>query len=578
MQKTNSYNIQNTPQQKPDQDQNIKESKKFNASVLLEEQQERGIGGVAEFPDQVLQEVRPLSQSRKYVIVSALCAAIFLASLDNTIMATALPTIANHFNASSSISWIVAANFLTTTCFQPLYGKLSDIFGRKESILTAIAIFITGSLISGLARSIPMLIFSRAFTGIGGAGMFVMVQIIISEMVTIQERGLYTGLIGVAVGSASVIGPLIGGVFTDKIGYQWCFFVSVLVGIVAGSCIYFLIKIPKPQGRIKEKIKRVDFQGIFSLIFGLTMILLALNFGSNGKPWTGTVVLTLMISGILTILGFVFIELKLAKEPILPLHLFNVRNVWSVVLAQFFMGFALYGLIYYIPMYDTIVNNATASKAGLFMLPFIITLVTFSILTGVAITKTGYYCIFFRSGVVLLSIGSGMLISLNTNTSSGLTKFYMCLCGCGCGLTMQSLIVCIQAAVSKKMIASATSAVMFARMLSATVGNVLASVVYKSIVNSRASVLIQEYPDSKDKILAALENTKLLHDLSLGTQISSSLLNAYIQGLKNVFIMFCVVSIISFIFTMATKHISLKSKIDDEALQQDSQPGSNTTI
>ncbi|PVU94665.1 hypothetical protein BB561_002367, partial [Smittium simulii] len=459
-----------------------------------------------------------LSRQRIYMAVASLCIAIFLASLDGTIIVTALPTMANIFNAADSIHWLITANLLANTCFQPLFGKFSDIFGRKETLIGAIIIFEIGSLISGFAKSISLLIFSRALTGVGAAGLQVMVLVVISEMVPLRERGRYSGLVGVAFGLASVIGPLLGGFLTDKVSYRWCFFINIPIGILAGIFIALLVKTRKSEGSAKDKIKRIDFVGSFLLVSGLVMLLIGLNFGGNEHKWISATVLCTMIIGALTLVAYVYYDLKVAKEPILPLKMFKHRNFWSITTAQFFMGFGLYGIIYAAPSYDSIVHNSTASHSGIFLLPFILGMVILSFAAGLFITYTGRYRPMFISGTFIMAVGCGLLISINENTKGVATASFLAICGIGCGLCMQSFIICVQATVPRNLIASATSTIAFTRILSGTIGTTLSTIVQKSIVKSKITQLIAKFPTNAKVILASLKKTSLIHTSSVPSE------------------------------------------------------------
>ncbi|PVU88499.1 hypothetical protein BB561_005818 [Smittium simulii] len=518
-----------------------------------------------------------LSKQRIILAVIALCIAIFLASLDGTIVATALPKITNNFNAANSAHWLVTANLLANTCFQPLFGKISDIFGRKETLILAIFIFEAGSAISGIVNSINLLIFSRALTGIGAAGIVVMVQIVVSEMVPIRERGKYTGFIGLAFGMASVVGPLLGGVFTDNVGYRWCFFINLPVGLVAGVVIAFLVKTKKPQGSVISKIKRFDFIGALLLIAGLVMFIIGLSFGGTEYPWSSATVLCLLIGGVLFLVLYILYDLKLAKEPILPLDLFYRRNLWSSVCAQFFMSFGLYGIIYIIPSYDTAVHNASASDSGISLLPFVLTMVVFSILGGVGITRTGKYIIMFRVGTASMALGIGLLATINQNTKKVLTIFYLALCGIGCGLSMQSFLICAQAAVPRTFIAGATSVIAFSRILSGAIGITLSTLVQKSVLTPKIKALIQKYPDNIDYIQKSIKNTSLIHSLPMGEDLKYSLINIYVSSITKAFIMFCAVLCLSFAITLISRHIPFEQAADPAKKIADSPPSNNNS-
>jgi len=418
-----------------------------------------------------------------------LCFAVFLAALDQTIVATSAPTIASKLNGFNQYSWISTAYLLTTTSFQPLYGRFSDIFGRKQTMMFAICVFELGSLLCGISTTMNMLIISRAVAGIGGAGLISLVMIVISDVVNARDRGKYQGVIGATFGLASVIGPLLGGVFTDKVSWHWCFFINLPFGAITILCTMFFLKLPYEGGNFKAKIKRIDIFGIITLIPAIITSLLAINWGGNKKPWDSPIVIGLFIIAGALIATFIFVQAKVSKEPIIPMRLFRVRNFRVVAIISFAIGFCMFAAFIYLPLYFQLAKGDSATTSGLRMLPMLLGLIIFSMFSGGFITRTGRYRGLPVLGTAILTMGMGILSLLDMNSSFGQMVGCLIPGGVGVGLVMQTMILATQASVEVRDIATATAAVNFFRSIGGVIGVAVSGAV---ITNS----MISQFADS----------------------------------------------------------------------------------
>ncbi|PVV02260.1 hypothetical protein BB560_003290 [Smittium megazygosporum] len=481
--------------------------------------------------DNQASEVRfQLSSKQKYLATASLATAVFMGSMDRTILATTLPTIANSFNDITKSSWVITANLVTSTCFLPLYGKLSDIFGKKQMLLMAITIVLIGSIISSTVKSLNMLIFSRALTGLGSAGVIVTVQIVISEIVTIRERGKYSGFISLSFGLSSVVGPLIGGYFTDKVSWRWCFLINLPIGAFAATI----------------------------------MLILGLNFGGVTYSWNSAIVICLIIFGLVVIGIFVVHQSKFSKQPIIPIPMFRIRNFWAVTSAQFCLGFSFFGLVYYLPLYDTVIHHGTASESGLFLLPLMLSFVCTSISTGFLMTITGRCRIFYIFGAILVTVGTGLMVTLKSDQKKFFGILFMVVCGIGNGLSNQSLIVCIQSSVPRSLISTATSTVMFMRSVSGFIGVAVILAVQRTIVISKLSLLAKEYPDIKDVIMSGVNDTTIIYSSNLiDDSIKAKIIQSFSAAFRCGFIILAAVSLVAVIFTLLTVHTSLDEEPQD---------------
>ncbi|KAK9761068.1 hypothetical protein K7432_014318 [Basidiobolus ranarum] len=310
-----------------------------------------------------------LALSQLILVFVSLTLAVVLAVLDRTIVATALPKIASDFSAFDQITWVATAYMLTATACQPLYGKFSDIFGCKPTFLAAIIIFEIGSALSGASQSMTMLIVARAIGGIGGGGIQGMIFIIISKIIPIRERGKYQGIISAVVAFSSVLGPLLGGVFTDDTTWRWAFYVNLPIGVITIVVVYFFLHLPIEQSSLLEKIKRIDFIGTLLLLGFIITLLLPTQWGGSTYAWNSPEIISLYcVSGALLI-SFIVVEYRFAVEPIIPCHLFGIRTLVFNFMVRIFYGMFFFGLVYYIPLYYQIVRGESAISSGLEMLP-----------------------------------------------------------------------------------------------------------------------------------------------------------------------------------------------------------------
>ncbi|KAJ1940259.1 hypothetical protein EC988_007086, partial [Linderina pennispora] len=360
-----------------------------------------------------------MSTFKRIVVFVSLALTMLLASLDLTIVTTAIPKIANQFEALSDATWIATAYFLTTTALQPLYGRLSDTFGRVPTLIFSIIIFIAGSAVCGWANSMGVLIFGRAFQGIGGAGLVALVFIIISDVTTEEQRPAYLGVLGAVWSLASVIGPVLGGVFSDKASWRWAFLINLPVAGVVLLIVIFLLRLPQPTGSFMSKLRKVDFLGSLVLIGSVVMLMLALTWGGKNFPWNSARVVCLLVFGVVGLGVFMVIEWKTKADPIVPIHLFRHRNISLSVIGQFFMGVAMFSPLFFIPIWYTIVKNSSAISSGLHLLPYLLSLSLMSVVSGFVVTKYGRYRAMVILGTAVFVLGTGLLILFDEQTSSG---------------------------------------------------------------------------------------------------------------------------------------------------------------
>ena len=439
-----------------------------------------------------------LALRSKIIIMVSVMAAMFLVALDQTIIATALGKIVEQFNAFDSLSWIVTAYLLTTTITVPIAGKFSDLFGRRKILLIGVAIFVIGSMLSGIAGGVVQLIASRALQGIGGGIITANAFTIVGDLFAARERGRWQGLIGAVFGLSSVIGPLLGGWLTDGqhifgavTDWRWTFFINVPVGILA----FIFISIFCPPLKHDNK-PRVDYQGAALLAILLGVLILAVdNTGTifsgllTSTGWTLTGLRIGMYSIVaLATLGFVLVERR-AAEPIIPLRFFKNRNYVLLITTAMLFGAAFLGSILYLTQFNQQVFGASPTKSGLMLLPMIGGLMLTSIGSGQLISRFGRYKIFMQVGFILATAGMIALSFLNVDSGYGYEAVVMVFLGMGMGVAMPTLNLAIQNEFEQRDLGIATSSNQLFRSLGSTIGTaVFGAVLTTGIVANLGSI------------------------------------------------------------------------------------------
>ncbi|CEP16105.1 hypothetical protein [Parasitella parasitica] len=480
-------------------------------------------------------------------------ASLFLAALDNTIVATALPKIGSDFEQMSIVAWVATAYILTFDAFQPLFSKFSDIFGRKWILMFGIAVFLFGSVLCGASRNMIMLIVGRAIAGIGAAGIFSMVFVIFSDLVPLEQRGTYQGIINAVFALSSVCGPLIGGSLTDYVSWRWNFYINLPIGAVAMIILIFFLRLPTPQGKLSDKLKRVDYAGTVIVLAFATLFLLALNFGGQEFPWKSAAVIVPLVLSILLVGLLVIVEKKFSREPIFPPRLFTNRSVVSVVLTNWFFGMTFFSAVYYLPIYFQVVRNDSAMWSGIRLIPMQMVLTVLSTIVGVTISKTGVYRPLIYVGMALLTLWIGLFSLFKEDTPFSQIYGITVIGGAGLGCLFSSTIIALQASVEPKDIAVVTGLGNFARILGGALGVAISS----AVLNSQ---LTQELP----KVLPMEEAAKVIQSSEyvnhgLPAEYLTVTLRVYVESLQLIWYVLIPMSGLGFIASLFVKHHSIRS-------------------
>ncbi|MFB9377138.1 MDR family MFS transporter [Kineococcus gynurae] len=416
-----------------------------------------------------------LTRRRINLIFTALVAGMLVSSLDQTIVSTAMPTIVGDLGGVSHMAWVTTAYLLASTLVMPVYGKFGDLFGRKNLFLLAIALFTLSSVVAALSPTFEVFVASRFVQGLGGGGLMILAQAIIADVVPARERGKYMGPMGAVFGLSAVAGPLVGGYFTDHeaLGWQWCFWINVPVGILALLLGTFALKLPA-----KRNHARLDVAGVVLLSATTTSLIFFADEGGSAG-WTSGVALAWLAALLVSAVGFVLVERR-AAEPIMPLSLFRTRMFVLPTALGLVLGLGMFSAIGFMPTFLQMASGTSAADSGLLMLPIMAGLMLTAIGSGLAITRTGRYRAFPVAGVALVGAVMAWMTTLSGDTPLVTIEIMLFLLGAGLGLVMQVVVLVAQNAVPATQLGAATATNNYFREVGATLGVAVFGTVFTS--------------------------------------------------------------------------------------------------
>jgi EmrB/QacA subfamily drug resistance transporter len=494
-----------------------------------------------------------LSHRQILIVLFGVMAGMLLAALDQGIVGTALPRIVSELGGLDRLSWVVTAYLLTSTASTPLWGKISDLYGRRRIFQAAILIFLLGSALAGLSQNMGQLIAFRALQGVGGGGLFAIAFAIIGDVIPPRERGRYMGYFGAVFGVSSVAGPLLGGWFTDGPGWRWIFYINLPIGFAALVVTSIVLR----HLAVHRRQHKIDYLGAATIVASVTSLLLYLDWRGNDYGWTEPGALALLGAAIALAGLFVLIERR-ATEPIIPMRLFH-NPIFAVGNAYAFLaGVAMFGTIIFLPVYLQAVKGFTPTQSGLALLPAIVGIFSTSITSGRIMSRTGRYKLFPVIGSVVLLVSLVLLAQLGVDTPFWQIALSEYLFGAGLGFTMQTIVTAIQNSVEHSDLGAATSSATFFRQMGGSIG----AAVFGAVLSSRLAVYLVEAfagaPAAAGKAVSGDAND-IQAIQRLAEPVKGIVLEAFAKGIDDVFLVGVPFIVVALVVSLFLKEIPLQT-------------------
>ena len=508
------------------------------------------------------QDKHVLPYNNMKIVMPGICLIIGLAALDQTIVSTALPVISQRLDGNSGqYSWVGSAYLLASTSLIPLYGRLSDLTGRKPLLYIATIIFLLGSALCGAAQNMAWLDAARGIQGIGGGGIIALINIIIGDIVSLEERGKYSGWIGGVWGIASVIGPLLGGAFTDAghSGWRWCFFINLPLGAIALTIIFFSLNLnPRPRLTFREACGEFDFIGLVMVVVAVILLLLGFNYAET-KAWNVPETIALLAVGGALLVAFMAWEFQTKKKPIVPPRLVTTRTTSLILVSVLLHAFAFFAATYYLPVYFQAIFGASALMSGVYMLPYALIASILSSVVGFGITKFRAYRPFLWIGWAIMVIGYALMSTLNASSSQAKQEVFIGIAGLGTGFLFQTPLVGLMAAMPHGDLSTTVATMSLVRSLGGTMGIAVAGAVFNTQSRSR----LQRIPGFNEAMVSTGAGGQDLTGLRhiQPPELSREIIKAYADGLQVVWIVLAPMVGAGFLAVLGVKGYSLRRDV-----------------
>ncbi|KAI0206627.1 MFS general substrate transporter [Astrocystis sublimbata] len=517
-------------------------------------------------PDVQNEEPKAKKDSRFWLIFICMVVTAFLSALEGSIVSTALPSIARALDASEDYIWVVNVYYLTSAAVQPVYGQLADLWGRRWLTIFAVFIFTVGSAVCGSAATTNILIGGRTIQGLGAAGINMLVELILCDLLPLRERGQYFGVLFLFIILGSVIGPFLGGILVDQVSWRWAFYINVPFGAFSTILLILVLHIPysAPGSSSFDKIKRIDFAGNFLLAASVASVLYSLTYGGTRFAWSDPGVIVALVVGLLGQVAFFFFEASpLCRNPVMPMSLFKTRTSTAAYVATFFQTIVSFWALYFLPLYFQSVQLVSATRSGVMLLPFSIIYSLAALVGGGVTTKLGRYRIVHFTGFAIMVIGIGTFTILDRHTHLAVVVVLEVIFAFGIGIVTPNLLTAVQAALPDSLNALSTGTFAFVRSL----GTIWGVSIPAAIFNNRFDQLLGAIPDDAARAAlahgGAYESASSAFVDSFPPHVRDAIIRVYERALMQVWQIGIVFAGVGFLVIFFEKNIALRKEKDD---------------